>query len=150
MRQRRVCRKTFTFLVSFNFHLHNNVIYMCSVYAWRAAHVSTRCDAIVADRSSCVIVLRDNATQCAWVQRIVASLNALTHALEDSFVHCLPAWGWHCDTFILGQFFTAPIVLEIRHRRRVHETRYYLSPLCRASSDDFSRIHCISSYKGYF
>lgn len=88
MRHRLVAR-TFTFLVFFNFHLENIVIYMFlgAAAGWRArrsaAHVC---------RSGCV-----GAALCA--------------ALALLSIVC--ARGWRCDTFILAEFFPRPLYWKL-------------------------------------
>lgn len=61
------------------------------------------------------------ARQCAWAQHCAprAARQTLSRGLLCALsapAHRRNGGGWHCDTFILGQFFTS-IVLKIRHRQ---------------------------------
>lgn len=119
---------TFTFRIFFNFHLKNKVIYLWGSRRRRcSAHVS-RSDAI---GDAPAIAHKARGRSALWCAKCAY--------LRGPFVHCLQRdRGWHCDTFILGHFFMAPIVLEIRHRRRVHETRYYRDRWIVASFDFYA------------
>lgn len=105
---------TFTFRVFFNFHLGIRWFTCRGAVVVAVAHVS-RSDAI-GDAPAIAHKARGRSAHCG-------ALNALT--FEGPFVHCVPRPRvalWH---IYFRPLFMAPIVLEIRHRRRVHETRYY-------------------------